>query len=112
MKDLSIRRGDTKGFYFRRTKDGEPIQQEAQSIYFTVKKSSKLNEVVFQKTLDDMDFDEEYFYHLIVNPEDTNGLQYGDYVYDVEVKIENYVKTIAIGKFTIKNEVTFVGNEV
>ena len=110
---IKIRRGDTKAFKFQRKSNGEPITEIAENIYFTVKRNSKLNDFIFQKTIDDMNFDENYFYHFTIYPEDTNGLQYGNYEYDIEVKIgDEYVKTIAIGTFIIDKEVTFVGNEV
>lgn len=110
---MKIIRGDTKCFKFQRTSNGEPIETKAEKIYFSVKNTSKNNDVIFQKTIEDMTFDENFFYHFIIYPEDTNNLQYGDYVYDIEVKIgSNYVKTISRGPFIIDYEVTFAGNEV
>ena len=111
---MEIRRGDTKSFRFQRKSNGQPITEIAEKIYFTVKKSSSRQEVLFQKTIDDMDFDENYFYHFTIYPEDTNNLKYDDnYKYDIEVKIgDNYVKTIALGQFELKEEVTFARNEV
>lgn len=112
MKNLELIRGDTAKFKFQRIDaDGNPIMTVANELYFTVKENTKTKPFVFQKTLDDMTFDEEGFYHFVIEPEDTNGLQYWDYSYDVEV-IQNGVKTtVAIGKFNLLPEVTWVQNE-
>lgn len=111
MANISITRGDTKQFKFQRKSNGQVITTEADEIFFTVKRNNNVENFVFQKTIDDMDFDEEYFYHFTINPEDTNNLPYGTYAYDIEVKIDNYVKTIALGNFEITKEVTFYTNE-
>ena len=110
---MVITRGDTKGLKFQRKRDGKPITQEAENIYFTVKDNNYTNDILFQKTIDDMDFDEDAYYHFTILPEDTNDLEYGDYKYDIEVKISDiYVKTIAKGILTVQEETTFVDNEV
>lgn len=111
-KRLNIRRGDTKGFYFQRKMDGKPITEQAEKIYFSVKENDEVDDVIFQKTIDNMEFDDDSVYHFVVNPEDTDGIDYGDYVYDLEVVIGNYKKTISIGTFEIESEVTFPRNEV
>lgn len=109
---MQITRGDSKGLKFQRKSNGEPIMQVADNIYFTVKVNNYVDEVVFQKTINDMDFDEYGYYHFVINPEDTNGLNYGDYVYDLEVKEEEYTRTISQGIFSITKETTFPINEV
>ena len=109
---MEITRGDSKGLYFQRKRDGQPILQEAENIYFTVKVNNNTEEAVFQKTIADMTFDEDGYYHFTINPEDTNGLNYGDYVYDIEVKIADYTKTISQGTLSITKETTFPANEV
>ena len=109
---MEIVRGDTKALKFQRKMDGEPILIKADKVYFTVKKSTRDKEALFQKTITDMSFDSEGVYHFIIEPDDTNNLSYGDYVYDLEVIIGNYKKTISIGIFEIESEVTFPRNEV
>jgi hypothetical protein len=109
---MEITRGDTKGLTFKRkNSDGSIITTKADKVYFTVKKSSVTGNVVFQKTIEDMTFDLDGTYHFVINPSDTNGLTYGNYVYDLEVKIGNYVKTISKGDFVITDEVTHEENE-
>lgn len=110
---MNITRGDTKSFKFQRKSEGQPITAEADNIYFTVKYSNSVEDALIQKTISDMTFDENYFYHFTILPSDTNGLEYGNYSYDIEVKVgDTYVKTIAKGTFTIEEETTFAENEV
>lgn len=111
---MEIIRGDTYVFKFKRKDaDGEVILNKARHLYFTVKKNYNSDEVIIQKTIDDMTFDDETGYYTFrIEPSDTDGLKYGDYVYDIEVKQNDYTKTIIKGSFIIKSEVTFVGDEV
>ena len=109
---MQITRGDTKALKFQRKANGEPILTMANKVYFTVKLNYKEKEALFQKTIDDMTFDASGYYHFTINPEDTNNLDYGDYVYDLEIKTDNYTKTISKGAFSVTNEVTFSNNEV
>ena len=112
---LEITRGDSAKWKFRRLdNNNEPILVKADKVYFTVKNSFEDSDAVFQKTIDDMEFDNEGYYSFTVDPDDTNGLPFGYYVFDVEVIIEgiDYKKTIAKGDFIIKEEATSVENEV
>ena len=116
--NIEIIRGDTEKFKFtRKDSDGKAIKREPDAIYFTVKNNAYENKTIFQKTLEDMDFDSETGeFTFYVMPEDTDKLNYGNYEYDLEVKetiggIE-YVKTISKGLFAIKEEITFATNEV
>ena len=112
---MKIIRGDT-GFYKfqRKNENGEPILLKADKMYFTVKQNYNTSKILFQKTIDDITFDSEGYYHLTINPSDTDNLDYGNYVYDIEViqEDDNYKKTISKGAFIVEKEVTFVGNEV
>ena len=75
---ITMHRGDTKQLKFRRLSGGEPITTEADQIYFTVKRAVNPlpKEPVLQKTLADMAFDQEYYYHLTIEPEDTDELDF------------------------------------
>lgn len=111
---ISITRGDTKILKFQRKNEDGVIETEAKELYFTVKENSNKQDFSFQKTLDNgISFsDEDYYYRITIYPDDTNKLYYGNYKYDIEVKEDDYVKTIDLGDFVITEEVTFVGNEV
>lgn len=111
---ISLTRGDTEILKFQRKNDDGIIQEVASEVYFTVKESSVKTDYIFQKTLGDgIEFStEDYFYRITINPEDTNDLYYGKYKYDIEVKEDDYTKTISIGDFIITEEITFAENEV
>lgn len=111
---IGITRGDTKVLKFQRKNEDGVIETEAKELYFTVKENSNKQNYLFQKTLDNgITFNtEDFYYRITINPSDTDNLYYGIYQYDIEVKEDNYVKTIDLGEFVIKEEVTFAGNEV
>ena len=110
---MEITRGDSGNYKFqRKDENGNVITTIADKIYFTVKPNFKVFNATFQKTIDDMTFDNDGTYHFTIDPEDTEKLEYGDYVYDLEVKNGDYKKTISKGIFKITEESTFVNNEV
>lgn len=113
MLNIKMHRGDTKQLKFRRLSDGEPITSKADQIYFTVKKAVQPvpTEYVIQKTMDAMTFDDDYYYHLTIEPEDTEGLDFGTYDFDIQVTA-NGVKQTTVGTLEITKEVTFRENEV
>lgn len=59
-----------------------------------------------------MTFDQDGTYHFTIEPTDTNNLKFGTYVYDIEVKQNGIVSTIAMGDFILLDEVTYAENEV
>lgn len=106
--DISMIRGDTEGIIVSvKTKDGElkPLV-EGDTIYFTVKKSIRTDEILLQKVI-------TTFYdgkaHININPSDTKGLGYGTYTYDVQwTSSTGKVKTIVPpSDFKICGEVTY-----
>ena len=106
-------RGDTKRYYFQRLNaDGDPITERPDKLYFTVKKKTTDKVVLIQKTLDDMQVDDDGTYHFTIEPEDTDELKYMNYVFDIEVITDGVKTTIAKGGFTIEDEVTFAEDEV
>lgn len=113
MNIISMIRGDTTPLMFqRKDNNGDVIKLRADKIYFTVKKSDLPDEVLFQKTIDDMTLDEDGTYHFVIQPEDTNNLEFGNYLFDLEVIQDNVVSTISRGEFIIEFEATFARNEV
>lgn len=111
--NISMIRGDTTPLMFqRKDNNGDVIKIKADKIYFTVKKSDLPDEVLFQKTIEDMTLDEDGTYHFRIEPEDTNNLEFGNYIFDLEVIQDNVVSTISRGEFIIEFEATFARNEV
>ena len=114
--DLEFPRGDTKVFKFKLTdKNGKDlILSSTDKIYVTAKSNSNSKEVLFQKVIGNgIELNNDGYYYVTINPNDTNDLSYGSYGYDIEVKMSNgIVKTVTIGTITITDEFTFVGDEV
>lgn len=109
---MEFTRGDTYRFKFQRfNENGEVIEEKSQKMWFTVKKNYRTEEKLIQKTLEnnEIKFDTEYFYHIVIEPNDTSNLNYGKYVYDIQVENDGVVSTIALGELTLTNEVTFEG---
>ena len=83
-------------------------------IYMTCKKCAKDVTPLFQKSLssgtivkiDDGD------YQFRIEPEDTNNLQFGEYVFDIELIYENEIKQTIRGTLRLDEEVTHAINEV
>lgn len=113
MVNIEVKKGNTAKYKFQRKNEiGEVILEKADKIYFTVKEQSLPDNSVIQKTIDDMIFDEDGTYHFTIEPEDTENLNYGIYLYDIKVLQEGIKTTIAEGKFEIKKVVTLAVNEV
>ncbi len=106
-------RGDTCQYTFQRIdNEGHPILTTPDGMYFTVKKSFFVKEPVFQKKLSNMAMSQDGTWRFTVEAEDTNNLDYGNYVYDLEVVDDGAVTTVSKGDFIIEGESTWAVNEV
>ena len=83
---------------------GEYDLQPGDTLLFTVKKNTKTEEIIFQKSGQ----------NITINPSDTEEVPYGKYVYDAELTyatsegVEPFVDTvIQPTEFRILDEVTF-----
>lgn len=101
---IEMIRGDTAEFDITITTevDGQVIPYELQEgdiLTFTVKKSTKVADVLIQKFGD----------HITIEPEDTEELKYGGYKYDVQLTFANgKVDTIIPpNNFILNEEVTW-----
>lgn len=112
--NLSITRGDYKRFKFqRKNRQKEVITEMPEKMYFTVKQNENEKNVLFRKTLENgITKDAENYYHIEILPSDTDELEFGKYIYDIEIKNDNKPKTIKIGEFNVTLEVTHKENEV
>lgn len=88
---------------------------EAEQLYFTVKTDSNSNKVLIQKRKNEgIELGEDGYYHTTIEPRDTNNLEYGTYVYDIQLKSTNektFVKTLFNGTITLTDEVTWEVDE-
>ena len=77
-KRIEMTRGDTVVIEFPMYIDGEPYElQDGDTVKFAVKKSPDDVESCIKKTLDG--------YVLTLDPDDTMGLDFGEYFYDVRI---------------------------
>lgn len=110
--NIKLHRGDTKTFKFKIIDSNGDSIENVNNIYLTCKKNHVTNNVLFQKSIKSggITFSNGY-YHFVINSEDTDKLDYDDYVFDIEVIIGDFKET-KLGTITIDKEVTFKENEV
>lgn len=101
--EIYLTRGDTLPIKILITdQNKDPYElQEGDILYFTVKKSISTSEIVFQKRLQTNKFNIEH--------DDTAGIAYGKYVYDVQLTLaDGTVWTIIKPNlFEVTGEVTY-----
>ena len=93
--------------------NGQPILTQAEEIYFIVKKRWTDKTALITKDLSNMTFDSEGYYHFTIYPEDTENLDYGQYVWDftaIEAD-DTYRAKPAHGFFVIGNSAGWIINE-
>ncbi len=117
---MQFTRGDTFQFYFQRhDAAGEVIQAPATKLFFTVKHDKATKVPAVQKKFlaaggsdgITFDVDNDKAYHVRIDAEDTETLDFGDYIYDIEVTANGYVQTIAKGTLTLLSEATWKVNK-
>ena len=109
---MEFTRGDTKKYKFQRIdKDNNAIETKSQKMWFTVKENYYTNTILIEKTLEDntITFDDEFYYHILLNHNDTKDLSYRKYVCDIQVENDGVVTTIYKDDFILTEEVTFKG---
>jgi hypothetical protein len=114
LQTIGINRGTSLGLKAQRLDaDNEPILTQAEEIYFIVKKRWTDKTALITKSLSDMTFDEEGFYHFKINPQDTENLPYGKYVWDFTAVDSNntYRAKPAHGYFVVGNSAGWIINE-
>lgn len=111
MMQITMPRGDLRPIEFQVNLQKVPYT-EFDEIYFTVKKTVSNKEFVIQKTLSGGDIIlDDGSYTFNIEPEDTDDLDYGTYVFDIELIKVGEIKQTFVGQFTLTSEVTFAENE-
>ena len=115
MINIEFARGDSfeKGFLLKNKSTGQPITETYDEIYFTVKRNHAESDFVFQKrmTTGGIQSDGDGHYTLFILPEDTNGLTFGDYDCDIELRKAPSYKRTFYGRLKLAREVTHYNNE-
>ena len=98
---ITITRGDSASFHIDivDASGTEYVLQDGDIVTFTVKKSTKTEDILIQKTGQDVEIEHE----------DTADLRYGTYAYDVQLTYANgHIDTfIGPADFVLTEEVTF-----
>lgn len=106
-KTIYLTRGDTAMFtitiYYPGSSNQEYTVQDGDVVYFTVRSEAKKNnasDFLIQKRMVEGG--------ITIEPEDTEGLEYGEYLYDVEITTAGGVVNtiITASPFIIEEEVT------
>lgn len=115
LQTLSVNRGTSHKYKAQRKDvDGNPILTIADEIYFIIKKRWTDKTALITKDLSDMTFDEEGYYHFTIEPEDTENLDYGRYVWDftaIEGDDDEYRAKPAHGIIVVGNSSGWIVNE-
>lgn len=111
--DFDFVRGDTTPITFSlKDANGADLEIAPDEIYFTVKTSYKTKDYVFQKRLSKGEITfEKGMCSLILLHKDTASLNYGSYVYDIQIKSGIYYQTICRGSISLDDESTWISNE-
>lgn len=111
--EIEMARGDIYSFSFGVYLDDAMYTGELDNIYFTVKRHHYDHPFLFQKKLSDgtIASDGAGAYVVVINPEDTDNLNVGEYDFDIEiVKLPEIKRTFA-GTLILTKEVTHRANE-
>ena len=109
-KIYEMTRGDTFAFEVEVKVNGVIVPVDG--MYLTVKNNTYLEEPIIQKKLGGGVTLGNDAYYIVINPEDTDTLEYGRYKYDIEFIVDGFKRTIEKGILSITDEVTFSCNEV
>lgn len=101
--NLAMVKGDTKAFIV----EIEGLEEDLDSAYFSVKKSTNDEDYIFQKSLSDgIEKVETGKYRVRIAPADTRSVELGTYFYDLQIGLDEDIYTIMRGKLEIAYEIT------
>lgn len=112
MLSISMPRGDIRSVSFT-VKDETKADVILDEIFFTVKENYNKGPYLFQKRLStgEIERQDDGSYQFMIRPEDTNGLKFKDYVFDIEVLAGTDIKQTFVGSLQLTSEVTHAENE-
>lgn len=110
MRIYKMNRGDTKSFEVKITDNDTPV--EVDKMFFTLKTDCYCDEPLVLKKINDGILYEDGIYKITINPCDTEKLEYGRYLFDIEMIKNSIKKTLEFAVLYIEEEVTFSSNEV
>lgn len=105
---LKFIRGDSCPLKFKinDVEENTVLKTSLQSLYLTCRESnSKYSEIIFQKDIDDFDYENDYYF-ISIKSKDTRELPYGTYNFDIQATFaDGEVQTLK-GEFILTDEDT------
>lgn len=105
---LEFIRGDScpLKFQIKDVEENTVLKVDLKSLYLTCRKSnSRYSEVIFQKDIDDFDYEDGYYF-ISIRPRDTRELPYDTYNFDIQATFtDGEVQTLK-GEITLTDEDT------
>ena len=100
-QEITLTRGDTARISLGITSGGQAYDYSADTVVFSVKKSTVTPDYIFQKTVQDC--------VVTILPTDTASLPYGTYVYDVQLTTTggDVCTVVTPHNFVVAQEVTW-----
>lgn len=116
--DYEFKRGDTKVL-----KKFRPIDNNGQvlnlsntdNIYFTMKKDERGKAILKKSINNGITLEDDGYYHITLNAEDTGELNAGTYKYDIELNLNLetlFVNTLIEGEITLLQDITTKGDRI
>lgn len=102
-------RGDTFAFKLPvKLKNKATLKQETvDTIYITARKDTREDaDAIFQKSIEDIHIDDEGYCHAMFKPEDTENLDYGFYIFDIEITLKSGYRKSKVCKLELTKEAT------
>ncbi|MBR6688812.1 MAG: hypothetical protein IKL68_02215 [Clostridia bacterium] len=117
--DYEFKRGDTAFLEKFRPNDlnGIPLTLSADdNIYFTMKQEADGQAILKKKINNGITYEEDGYFHITLEPQDTANLSAETYKYDIELVLQSfeptYVKTLIEGEITLLQDITKEGDRV
>ena len=116
MDSINFTRGDTFSFKFK-VKDKQNnylLKTDLSSLLVTCRKNPDRNyPILFQKTIEDIEQDQDNYFHVILNPEDTETLNYPSdcYYIDIEATTRNGFRKTRIYELNLDKETSIHGGD-
>lgn len=110
---INMPRGDIRIIPFTvKDSEGNPSTIAFTEIYFTVKRNYHEQEPIFQKklTTGEIETDGLGTFWFSIDSQDTDGLSFGKYVFDIEL-VADGLKQTSTGDLVLTYEATYKSNE-
>lgn len=108
---FSIKKGDTfaRKTRFRQESDGAILKSDdLKSLFITLRSQPYENyDILLQKKLEDVTFDEECYCHFVFTSEDMERLDYGTYYFDISITLNNGYRKTVLYELEITKKTTF-----